>query len=128
MGLDIHLEADKRMSLVHLADAVNAVGVAELEQNEHSVVAHFHSGLFLSGCYEVDDPDIRAQGPSDLAFPVAVRGYLRIKGPAPEDADPLADVRHLVEQLTARCEACFLISFQYESLMYCRDEEGLHVM
>ncbi|KJZ51063.1 hypothetical protein [Pseudomonas marginalis] len=128
MGLDIHLEADRRMSLAQLADAVSAVGVAEVEQNEQSVEARFYSGLFLSGCYEVDDPEIRAQRPSDLAFPVAIRCYLRIKGPAPEDADPLADVRELVEQLTARCDACFLMSFQYESLMYYRDEGGLHVL
>ncbi|VVN69410.1 hypothetical protein PS687_05439 [Pseudomonas fluorescens] len=128
MGLDIHLEADKRMSLAHLADAVNAVGGAEVEQHEQSVQAHFYSGLFLSGCYEVDDPDIRAQDTNDLAFAVAIRCYLRIKGPAPEGADPLADVREVAQQLATRCDACFLMSFQYESLMYYRDEAGFHVL
>lgn len=128
MGLDIHLEADTRMSMAHLADAVNAVGGVELAQNEQSLEARFESGLCLSGFYEVEDPAIRAQGLHDLAFTVATRGYLRIKGPAPEDADPLADVRVLMEQLAARCDACFLLSFQYESLMYLRDDAGLHVL
>ncbi|MFL1550904.1 hypothetical protein ACI77I_17640 [Pseudomonas sp. D47] len=128
MGLDIHLEADKRMTMAHLADAVNAVGGGVLEQTEQSMAAGFDSGLSLSGCDEVENSEIRAQDPHGLVFTVATRAYLRIKGLTPDDADPLADVRAWVEQLAARCDACFLISFQYESLMYLRDEGGLRVL
>lgn len=127
MGLDIHLEADKRLSRAQLADAVQAVGVTEMDLSEWPMYARFHSGLYLTASDEVDDPDIRAEGNHGLAFPVSTRIYLRIKGSAPEDADPFAEIRALVEQLTARSVAFFVVSFQFESLMYYRDRDGLHV-
>ncbi len=128
MGLDIYLEADKRLSLVQLAEAVTAVGADELDRQEASLEAGFPSGLFLRARHERDDPAIRAEEASSLMFSVVTRGYLRIGRHSPEGADPLGDIKNLVEQLAARSDAHFVVSFQYESLLYYRDHEGLHTV
>lgn len=126
MGLDVHLEADERLSLEVLTVIARTLGGLDLACDDSSVFAHFASGLSVSAKRPCDDQAIYSEDTKGLSFPVMVRCYFRIKGPGPEDSSPLDDLKMFVEAIAAESDAYFLVSFQYEALMYWRDQTGLH--
>ncbi|MBD9417488.1 hypothetical protein IB234_23230 [Pseudomonas sp. PDM16] len=126
MGLDIHLEADSRLATSEIARILEKIGAHNIELTERSVDAYFESGLSVSAT-KSSDAAIYAEEAKGLSFPVATRCYFRVKGPEPEGLSPLRDLELFLRRISAECEAHFLVSFQYESLMYWRDGSGLHV-
>ncbi|MGN7740874.1 hypothetical protein ACTJKT_12875 [Pseudomonas sp. 22526] len=126
MGLDIHLEADERLSLTVLTSVARSLDGQDLVCDDSSVFTYFPSGLSVSAKRSFDEQAIYAEDTQGLSFPVVVRCDFRIKGPAPEDSSPLDDLKVFVEAIAAESDAHFLVSFQYESLMYWRDRTGLH--
>ncbi|AZE48627.1 hypothetical protein C4K04_2955 [Pseudomonas chlororaphis] len=126
MGLDIHLEADERLSLNLLTSVARTLGGLDRVGDDSSVFAHFPSGLSVSAKRSFDEQAIYPEDTQGLSFPVVVRCDFRIKGPAPEGSSPLDDLKMFVEAIAAESDAHFLVSFQYESLMYRRDQSGLH--
>lgn len=57
---------------------------------------------------------------------MAIRCYIRIKGPEPEGSSALGDLKDFVELIATKTDAHFVISFQYESALYWKDKDGLH--
>ena len=126
MGLDIHLEADSRLSTTKIASALEKVGAHNIELTAQSADGYFESGLSVTAT-KSSDAAIYSEETKGLSFPVAMRCYFRVKGPEPEGLSPLRDLELFLRHVAAECEAHFLVSFQYESLMYWRDGGGLHV-
>lgn len=60
-----------------------------------------------------------------MTFPVAIRCYIRIKGPEPEGFSAFVDLERFVKNLATKTDANFLVSFQYESVLYWRNIDGL---
>jgi hypothetical protein len=128
MGLDVHLEADERLSLKVLTSVARTLGGLDLVYDDSSVFAHFASGLSVSAKFSFGDQTIYSEDTKGLSFSVFGRCDFRIKGPAPEGSAPVDDLKMFIERIAAESDAHFLVSFQYESLMYWRDQTGLHTI
>ena len=127
MSLDIHLEADERLSITTIHKTLSELGVLDTDNNDHTVEGIFESGLSVSAAYELNDHTLYAEDTKGMTFPVAIRCYIRIKGPEPEGFSALGDLERFVKNLTTKTDANFVVSFQYESTLYWRNSDGLQV-
>ena len=125
MSLDIHLEADERLSITTVSTTLSELGALDTDNDDHTVEGIFESGLSVSAACELNDHALYAEDTKDMTFPVAIRCYMRIKGPEPEGFSALGDLERFVKLLTTKTDANFVVSFQYESTLYWRNSEGL---
>jgi hypothetical protein len=125
MSLDIHLEADERLSITTVSTTLSELGALDTSSDDHTVEGIFESGLSVSAACELDDHTLYAEDTKGMTFPVAIRCYIRIKGPEPEGFSALGDLERFVKNLTTKTDANFLVSFQYESALYWRNSDGL---
>ena len=79
----------------------------------------------MSAACELDDHTLYAEDTKGMTFPVAIRCYIRIKGPEPEGFSALGDLGRFVKHLATKTDANFVVSFQYESALYWRNSDGL---
>lgn len=126
MGLDLHLEADERLSIAAISTTLSELGALDTNSDHTTVQGSFDSGLSVSATCEFDDYTLYAEDAKGMDFPVAVRCYLRIKGPEPEDSSVLDDLDRFVKNIAAKTDANFVVSLQYESALYWRNKDGLH--
>ncbi|MDU4249266.1 hypothetical protein [Pseudomonas sp.] len=99
---------------------LNSIGVRATQALPNELEAVFESGLSICVSYS-SDPNIRAEDSKGMSFAVALRGYLRIKGPAPDGLSPLDHLDRLFTAISNQATGQFLVSFQYESTIYWRD-------
>ena len=125
MGLDIHLEADERLSITTVSTALSELGALDTSSDDHTAEGIFESGLSVSAVCELDNHTLYAEDTKGMTFPVAIRCYIRIKGPEPEGFSALGDLERFVKHLTTKTDANFVVSFQYESALYWRNSDGL---
>ncbi|MDU9409552.1 hypothetical protein RTH74_18240 [Pseudomonas sp. zfem001] len=125
MSLDIHLEADERLSITTVHTTLIELGVLDTDNDDHTVEGVFESGLSVSAACELNDHTLYAEDTKGMNFPVAIRCYIRIKGPEPEGFSALGDLERFVKILTAKTDANFVVSFQYETTLYWRNSDGL---
>ena len=126
MSLDLCLEADSTLTISTLSKALANAGAWEIEVAGNGLSAEFNSGLKLSTNDVLADPTIYAENTMGIAFPVAVRCTIRIKGPEPEGESAMEDLDKIAQSISQSCSAFFLISFQFEQTLYWRDATGLH--
>lgn len=126
MGLDIHLEADERLSIAAVSATLSELGALDISSDQTAVSGFFESGLAVSAECELDNHTLYAEDTKGMNFPVAIRCYLRISGPEPEDLSALADLENFVKHVSTKTEANFVVSFQYESVLYWNDNSGLN--
>jgi hypothetical protein len=126
MGLDIHLEADERLSIAAVSTTLSELGALDTNSDDTTVKGFFDSGLSVSAACEFDDHTLYAEDAKGMSFPVAIRCYLRIKGPEPEGLSALGDLERFVKHIATRTDANFVVSFQYESALYWKNNDGLH--
>ena len=125
MSLDIHLEADERLSITTVSTTLSELGALDTNSDDHTVEGIFESGLSVSAACELDDHTLYAEDTKGMAFPVAIRCYIRIKGPEPEGFSALGDLGRFVKHLATKTDANFVVSFLYESALYWRNSDGL---
>ncbi|WP_155952606.1 hypothetical protein [Pseudomonas sp. URMO17WK12:I4] len=125
MSLDIHLEADERLSITTISTTLSELGVLYTYNGDHTVEGIFESGLSVRAACELNDHTLYAEDTKGMTFPVAIRCYIRIKGPEPEGFSALGDLERFVKTLTTKSDANFVVSFQYESTLYWRNSDGL---
>ncbi|WP_417359272.1 hypothetical protein [Gallaecimonas pentaromativorans] len=125
MSLDFHLEADNALSISQIAECLTQLGVTEVMQTGDSLQGAFPSGLSLEA-EKPGDPFLGAEDTKGLSFPVAMHIYLRVKSPEPKGLSQLDDLEDFITRLASLTEAQFLVTFQYESLYYWKDANGLH--
>lgn len=126
MSLELHLEADERLTTALLGRLLEGLAGAEMAPASGGLQATFPSGLSLDNEDSNLEPEIRAEDRKGCDFAVGLRCYLRIKGPEPEGHSALDDLRRLLDSIAQNSEALFILSFQYESTLYWRDADGLH--
>ena len=126
MSLDIHLEADERLSITTISTTLSELGARDRNSNDHTVEGIFESGLIVSAACELDDHTLYTEDTKGMDFPVAIRCYIRIKGPEPEGFSALGDLERFVKHLVTKTDANLVVSFQYESALYWRNSDGLH--
>jgi len=124
MSLDFFLEASSDLSIELIEGALNSIGVHATQTPPNELKALFESGLSVDVRYSTDQ-NIRAEDSKGMSFAVALRGYLRIKGPAPDGLSPLDDLDRLITAISNQATGQFLVSFQYESTIYWRDRQEL---
>ena len=127
MGLDVFLEADERLSIAAVEKVLNEFGALDLETDGEAIEGYFNSGLSVRAERSINDKELHAEETQGLSFPVGTRCYFRIKGHEPDGMSSLNDLARLIQCISTESDAYFLVSFQYETLMYWRDEAGLHV-
>ncbi|WFS16842.1 hypothetical protein P9K38_15410 [Pseudomonas sp. 905_Psudmo1] len=125
MSLDIHLEADERLSITTVSTTLSELGALDTNSDGHKVEGFFESGLSVSATCELDDHTLYAEDTKGMTFPVAIRCYIRIKGPESEGFSALGDLERFVKNLATKTDANFVVSFQYESVLYWRNIDGL---
>ena len=126
MGLDIHLEADERLSIAAISKALSELGALDISSDQSTVEGHFDSGLSVSAECALDDDTLYTEDAKGLSFPVAIRCYFRVKGPEPEGLSALRDLERFVRCIATETDAYFIVSFQYETALYWRHKNGLH--
>ncbi|MFJ2539655.1 hypothetical protein [Pseudomonas sp. NPDC087614] len=126
MSLDLCLEADSTLTISVLKSALENAGAWEVEVAGIGLSAVFASGLRLSGGDVKDDSTIYAENTKGMDFPVALRCTIRIKGPEPKGESSMEDLNKIAQSISQSCSAFFLISFQFEEILYWRDATGLH--
>lgn len=124
MSLDFFLEASSDLSIELIEGTLNSIGVRATQALPNELEAVFESGLSICVSYS-SDQNIRAEDSKGMSFAVALRGYLRIKGPAPDGLSPLDDLDRLITAISDQATGQFLVSFQYESTIYWRDWQEL---
>jgi hypothetical protein len=125
MSLDIHLEADERLSITTVSMTLSELGALDTHSDGLKAEGFFESGLSVSAARELDDHTLYAEDTKGMTFPVAIRCYIRIKGPEPEGFSALGDLESFVKNLAIKTDANFVVSFQYESVLYWRNSDGL---
>ncbi|MBF8162230.1 MULTISPECIES: hypothetical protein [Pseudomonadaceae] len=126
MSLDIHLEADERLSITTVSTALKELGALDRNSDNHTAEGIFESGLSVSAACELDDHTLYAEDTKGMNFPVAIRCYIRIKGPEPEGYSAFGDLERFVKHIATKTDANFVVSFQYESALYWKNSDGLH--
>lgn len=125
VSLDLYLEADDVLTVAVPERALEMAGADEINTDGQAIEALFESGLTFSTSAS-NDQAIYAEETKGATFLVALRCYIRIKGPAPEGSSPLDDLERIARSIAEVCLSHFLISFQFEQTLYWRDENGLH--
>jgi hypothetical protein len=126
MSLDIHLEADERLSIAAISTTLSELGALDKNSDPKAAQGFFDSGLSVSATCELDDHTLYAEDAKGMNFPVAIRCYIRIKGPEPEGFSALGDLERFVKLIATKTDAHFVISFQYEYALYWKNNDGLH--
>lgn len=126
MSLDIHLEADERLSITTVATTLSELGALGRHSDHYTVEGLFESGLSVSAACEVDDFTLYAEDARGMNFPVGIRCYLRIKGPEPEGFSAFGDLERFVKHIATKTDANFVVSFQYESVLYWKNNDVLY--
>lgn len=126
MSLDVYIEADNALTMSALEQAVSIAGACELNVTDKQLEAAFASGLRLHAEHSVADSTMYAEDTKGMVFDVARLCCLRIKGPEPDGHSQLGDLDRLAQSITQVCPARFVISFQFETTLYWRNEAGLH--
>lgn len=126
MSLDIHLEADGRLSITTVSTTLSELGALDIRGDRHTVEGLFESGLSVSAGCELDDHTLHAEDTKGMNFPVGIRCYIRIKGPEPDGFSALGDIERFVKHIATKTDANFVVSFQYESVLYWKNSVGLH--
>ncbi|MFK8399675.1 hypothetical protein M2D07_014305 [Pseudomonas sp. BGr12] len=126
MGLDLHIEADDRLTTVALCTALERSGAIEIDCVRDTVEAHFASGMRLSADAEDTDFNLYAEDKKGLDFKVSMCCCIRIKGPEPEGESSMSELEKIAESIADVCSSYFILSFQYESTLFWRDALGLH--
>jgi len=126
MGLAVYIEADDALTMPRLEQALSMAGACELDATDDALEAAFVSGLRLHSERAVADSRIYAEDTKGMVFDVARRCSLRLKGPEPDGHSQLGDLDRLAESIAQVCPSRFVISFQFETILYWRDETGLH--
>ena len=126
MSLDLHLEADQRLTTALLGRLLESLPGTEQTLVPGGIEVIFASGMRMRSDDSDLAPEIRAEDRKGCDFSVGLRCHLRIKGPEAEGHSSLEEIRCLLETIAASCEAMFILSFQYESTLYWRDAAGLH--
>ena len=111
MSLDLCLEADNTLTISTLSKALANAGAWEIEVAGNGLYAEFTSGLKLSTNDVLDAPTIYAENTMGIAFPVAMRCTIRIKGPEPEGESAMEDLDKIARSISQSCSAFFLIAF-----------------
>lgn len=126
MSLDIHLEADERLSITNVYTTLSELGALDTNSDGHKAEGFFASGLSVSAARELDDHTLYAEDTKGMTFPVAIRCYIRIKGPEPDGLSALGDLERFVTHIATKTDAHFVVSFQYESALYWKNNDGLY--
>ncbi|AHL31462.1 hypothetical protein CD58_00445 [Pseudomonas brassicacearum] len=126
MSLDLHIEADRVLTIPMLSTALAKAGATEVENVNGALEAAFASGLRLTADDETTDFTIYAEDKKGLEFKVGMRCSIRIKGPEPEGQSSMDELEKIAESIAQTCSSLFLLTFQYESTLYWRDAMGLH--
>lgn len=126
MGLDLHIEADDRLTAAVLSIALERSGAIEIDCVKDTVEAHFASGMRLSADAADTDFAVYAEDKKGLNFKVSMRCYIRIKGPEPEGESSMSELEKIAESIADVCSSFFILSFQYENTLFWRDALGLH--
>ena len=126
MGLDVHIEADNALTISTLGQAVSMAGACEIKLTDNILEAVFASGLTLQAEHPVADSRLYVEDTKGMAFDVATRCSIRLKSPEPDGHSQLDDFDRLARSITQVCPSQFLISFQFEKILYWRDKTGLH--
>ena len=104
MSLDIHLEADERLSIAAISTTLSELGALDTNGDPTSAQGLFDSGLSVSATRELDDHMLYAEDVKGMNFPVAIRCYIRIKGPEPEGFSALGDLERFVKLIATKTE------------------------
>ena len=120
MSLDYHLEADKNLSLNHVESALISADWKDIKLTGN-VITGWAPG-FLIHAKRLEHPEsIVCENTRGLAFPKYLHCYIRAKEPNSNDV-----FNKFLESIKQTSEANFLVSFQFETLMFWRDDKGLH--
>jgi len=111
MSLDIYLEADARLSITAISTTLRELGAMDANSDSRAAQGFFVSGLSVSATCELDDHTLYAEGAKGMNFPVAIRCYIRIKGPEPEGFSALGDLERFVKLIATKTDAHFVTSF-----------------
>ena len=126
MSLDIILEADGQLSMAIVERSLRECGCASIFEDEGEFKAWFPSGMAVHCRNEPSRRPPSAEDTRDLSFLVAIRCFFRIKSSEPSELSSLEELDQVVRALASNSSAEFVVSFQYESLMYWRAANGLH--
>jgi len=126
VSLDLYLEADKGLTVPILGHALENAGALEVFSVNGALVAHLISGVTLTANRELTDVAIYAEDRKGMDFRVAMRCSVRIKGPEPECHSSMEDLDKIAKSIARACSSLFLVTFQFQELLYWRDATGLH--
>ncbi|WP_160965612.1 hypothetical protein [Xanthomonas sp. LMG 9002] len=126
MGIDIHLEADKLLSIIAISTTLSELDALGIASDDTRAEGFFDSGLSVYATCEFHDQTLYTEDTKGMDFPVAVRCYLRIKGPEPEGSSALSDLGKFIKLIAAKTDARFVVSLQHESTLYWKNNDGLH--
>lgn len=126
MGIDIHLEADERLSIIAISTTLRKLGALGIASDDTTAEGFFDSGLFVYAICEFHDRTLYTEDTKGMDFPVAIRCYLRIKGPEPAGLSATGDLEKFIKRIATRIDARFLVSLQHESALYWKNDDGLH--
>jgi len=126
VSLDLYLEADNALTVPALGLALETAGALEVNMVNGGLEAAFMSGLTLTADGATTDSTIYAEDTKGIDFRVALRCNIRIKGPEPEGQSAMEDLDKIAEAIAQTSSSLFLITFQFEEILYWRDVTGLH--
>jgi len=125
MSLDIILEADEQLSTGVIEASLRDCGCLSISEDEGELEASFPSGMAVRCTKESVKRPPSSEETRGLSFPVAIRCMFRIRSPEPPEHSSLEEIDRILRTLEKNSAAQFVVSFQYESLMYWRAENGL---
>jgi len=105
---------------------LETAGALEVNMVNGGLEAAFMSGLTLTADGATTDSTIYAEDTKGIDFRVALRCNIRIKGPEPEGQSAMEDLDKIAEAIAQTSSSLFLITFQFEEILYWRDVTGLH--
>ncbi len=120
MSLDYHFEADEELSLEHVEAALIKAGWNDIDWAGNIVTALAPDFSIHSERY-TDPKSIISENTKGLSFPVYLHISIRTRGPHSDEI-----FEKFLTELAGISKAQFLVSFQFESLMFWRDSDGLH--
>lgn len=120
MSLDYHLEADKTLGLRDIEAALVSAGWKDIELAGNILTAlapgfSIHAELFEK------PKSISSEIKKELSFSKYVHCYIRTRGPYPDDI-----FEKFLADLALISTAEFIVSFQFETILFWRDSSGLH--
>ncbi len=120
MSLDYHFEADEELSLEQVEAALIKAGWNDIDWTENIITA-LAPGFTIHSELYTDPKSIMSENTKGLSFPVYLHSYIRTRGPHSDEI-----FEGFLTELAGISKANFLVSFQFESLIFWRDSDGLH--